>query len=282
MKLRQLIKAHFDTNGPTNMGRGIVDYVLNPELLQVYIEELNHCIEFGGSKIEIINEIKSGKPKRIITGHDEDGIPIYRMELSTVTMQDEPIVTVKLGAKIKFAPVIKIFSISLGPEIFDPNDIFKTKVNTVWLTPTIYDPETSIPTKRIVVTYSPDTAKDDALKSLRKEIREREKDETKPEFTIKLENDDKAARTEVIKEKETEVQNLMQEVNQDEIKNKIQAAEGEYLQTLVEMVQECFREPDKHILPVKRPILIRLTQDSLVNNDKDVISPDDTMVTLKQ
>ena len=78
MKLRQLLKAHFDTNGATPMGRGIIDYILTPKLLQVYSEELNQCNEFSGSRVEIIEEIKGGKPQRVITGHDEEGIPIVR------------------------------------------------------------------------------------------------------------------------------------------------------------------------------------------------------------
>jgi len=280
MKLRQLLKAHFDTNGPTPMGKGIMDYILNPKLLAVYQEELEQCGEFNGSKIVIIPEVKSGKSQRVMTGYDEEGIPMYDIKFETVSPEGESIITTKLSERTKFAPVTKIFSISLGPDIFDPQDIFQTKVDTVCITPSIFDQETMKPTKRIVITFDPEVAQDGALKSLKKEIKEREKDEIKPEFTANLETDDEAKKAEIIKEHETEAQNLMGNVNHEELKNKINEKEEEYLQTIVGMVQECFRNPSKFILPTKRPILIRLTKDSLVDNVKPVLLQVDTMVTL--
>ena len=280
MKLRQLLKAHFDTNGPTPMGRGIFDYILTPKLLKLYEDEIKRCIEFNNSRVEIIEEIKSGKPQKVLVGHDEDGIPIYEMKLSTVSMDNEPIVTTKIGENTKFAPVVKLYSISLGPEIFDPSDIFKTKVDTVWLTPSIYDPESMTPTKRMVITFSPEVAQDLAVKELRKEIKEREKDEEKPEFTVIIDEENKDKKEKIIKEQEQDAQNLMGSINQDELKNKIHEKENGLLQKMLEMVQECFNNPSHYVLPSKRPILIRVTQDSLLTNDKPTIHPSDTTVTL--
>ena len=280
MKLRQLLKAHFDTNGATPMGRGIIDYILTPKLLQVYSEELNQCNEFSGSRVEIIEEIKGGKPQRVITGHDEEGIPIVEMRLSTVTTNDEPIVTAKLTEKTRFAPVIKLYSISLGPEMFEPSDLFKTEKDTAYITPSIYNPESMEPTKRIVITFSPEMAQDSAIKELRKEIKEREKDEEKPEFKVKIEEDGVKVE-ESIKTQETEASDLMGSVNKEEITQKVKEKENEYYDKLVELLKECLNNPTQHMLPAKRSILLRLTQDSLIQNDKPVIHTSDTTVTLK-
>lgn len=278
MKLRQLLKAHFDTNGPTNMGRGVIDYNLNPQLLAVYEEELAKCVEFSGSKIVIIPEVKSGKPQRALSGYDEDGVPIYNMTLSALSLDDEPIVTVKLSEKTKFAPTVKIYSISLSPEIFDPQDIFTTKMDTVCITPVMYDLESFTPAKRIVITFSPEKAQDGALKSLRQEIKEQEKDMVKPEYTINAES--KNELDQAIKEQETGAKDLMVNVSEDELKTKVQEKQNEYLQTLLGLMSECFNNPEKHNMPCKRTILIRLTADSLVENDRAIIPQADTMVTL--
>jgi hypothetical protein len=277
MKLQQLLKAHFGTNGPTPMGRGFTDYILTPKLLKVYEEELLQCVEFNGSKIIILSDtdIKSGKPERLLTGHDEDGIPRYEIKLSTVTTDNQPIVNVKLGEKIKFAPVIKIFSISLGPEMFDPQDIFTTKVDTVCITPSIYDRETFEPTKRVIITFSPEVAQDDAMKELKKDIVEKEKDENKPEFTIQTNVGD-----DVIKEHEKTAENFIESVSKDVITEKIQEKENEYIKKLLDMAADCFKNPEKHLLPLKRSIIIRLTKDSIIESVKSNINIGDTTVTL--
>jgi hypothetical protein len=281
MKLRQLLKAHFDTNGPTPMGRGILDYNLNSKLLEVYHEELSKCVEFNGSQIIILSEIKPGKPKRILTGHDEDGIPKYNMTLSTLSLDDEPIVTLKLNEIAKFAPVVKIYSISLGPEMFDPQDVFKSKLDTVCITPSVYDTESLKPMKRIVITYSPEIAQDSAIKELKKEIREKEKDEDKPEFIVKTEKyqstEEKDA---IIKKEEENAHTLMENIHQDDIKQKVREKEEDYLQKLIGLLEDSFRNPMNYQLPSKRSILIRLTQNSLVDNTTPIINPADLTVTL--
>ena len=290
MKLRQLLKAHFDTNGPTKMTtngkfNGVLDYIVNPNVLSVYLDELNQCIEFNGSRVEIVPDVKKGKPKRVLAGYDEEGVPSYQMKLETVSLNDEPMVTVKLGTTTKFAPVVKIFSIALSPEIFDASDLFTTKVDTAYITPSIMDPETLQPTKRIVVTFSPEVAQDAAIKLLKKEIKETETEEIKPEFKLKIEDvPEEKAKEEVdkqINENADEAKGMMETISKDEIKIKIHEQEEQYLQTLLELVQNCFREPSKHALPSKRAILLRLTADSLVENDKPTLNPADTVVVLK-
>lgn len=286
MKLKQLLKAHFDTNGPTKMtmnGRfnGVVDWILNPNILNVYLEELNLCSEFAGSQVIILDDVKSGKPQRVLTGHDEDGIPIYEMRLSTVSLENEQIITTKLNERTKFAPLVKIYSISLGPEMFDPSDIFQTKVNTALLTPTMYDSDLS-PSKRMVITFSPELAQDAAIKELRQELKEKDKIEDRPEFTVTTDGETtKEQKDAILKEQEINAQNLMEHIDQNELQKKQQVKEDEYLQTILGLVQECFKNPNQHLFPSKRPILIRLTKDSLVENIKPILNPADTVVILK-
>ena len=280
MKLRQLLKAHFDTNGPTPMGRGITDYILTPPILSVYKEELDKCLEFASSEIIILNEVKSGKPQRVISGYDEEGVPISTMKLSTVSLDNEPIITTKFSETTKFAPIVKIYSISLTPEIFDPTDIFTTKLDTAVISPTIYDNADGgefTPTKRIIITYSPERAQDDAMKELKHEIREMEQNEEKPEFTVKT---DKDSQDSVIKESETGATELIQQIDQEVIVKKIQEKEETYKQKLLDMLSDCLTNPNQYKLPTKRGILIRLTQDSLIQNDEQIWNPEDKTVTL--
>jgi hypothetical protein len=279
MKLRQLLKAHFDTNGVTPMGRGVTDYILMPKLLNVYLEELHKCHEFAGSNISIIEEIVTGKPKKILQGHDEDGIPMYGMEFETSTPEGETIITHKLSSTTKFAPNVKLFSISLTPELFDPNDVFQTKLHTTWIAPTVYDPETLAPTKRLILTFSPEQAQQQALTILKKEIREVEKDEEKPEFTVSANKVEK--QEEQIKEHVDEAKDVMEVIKQDELKEKINEQEEKYIQTLVELVQSCLRNSNDHKMPCKRAILVRATANSFVNNEAQVINPADIFVQLK-
>ena len=279
MKLRQLIKAHFDTNGPTPMGRGVVDYVIQPNVLTVYQEEINTCTDFGGAKVNIVPEVKSGKPQRVLNGYDEEGVPMYGMKFETIAVgSEEPMVTVKLGPNTKFAPVVNLFSISLSPEIFDPQDIFKTKLDTVWITPSIYEPDLMKPLKRIIVTFNPETAQDSAISVLKKEMREIDKVEERPEFTITADKKEKVE--EQIKENLDVAKDVMETINKDEITSKIQEEENKYIQTLLDMVHKCFTEPSSHTMPSKRTILLRVTKNSLVENDKPINNPDDTVVVL--
>jgi hypothetical protein len=85
----------------------------------------------------------------------------------------------------------------------------------------------------------------------------------------------------ILKEQEINAQNLMEHIDQNELQKKQQVKEDEYLQTILGLVQECFKNPNQHLFPSKRPILIRLTKDSLVENIKPILNPADTVVILK-
>ncbi len=280
MKLRQLVKSHFDTNGMTSMGRGISDYILTPEILNVYLEELNKCVEFGGASISIVPEVKSGKPKKVLQGHDDEGIPMYGVEFETTTPEGEVIITHKLGSTTKFAPTVKLYSISLTPEIFDPADIFQTKLDTVWVAPAVYDLETLTPLKRLILTFSPEQSQDEALKILKKEIREIEKDEEKPEFVVNTKDNPE----EQIKDNVEEAKDIMETIKHDEIKLKIQEQENQYIEKLVGLVQDCLRSSGEHQMPCKRSILVRATTNSFMDNTSNpaiTMDPADTFVQLK-
>ena len=276
MKLRQLLKAHFETNGPTQMGRGILDFELNSKLLTVYLDELHKCFEFSGSEIEIIDTINPGKPKRVITGHDEEGIPMYNLELIPTTIDGETIVTTKLNEKTKFAPTVKLYSISLTPEMYDTTDFLNGEMDTVQVTPNMYDPQTMKPLNRIILTYSPDTAQHNAINELRRELKAKDDDVDKPEFTVKIEDGT------TIKEQETGVQDLMVNVNETELQDRVNEKNTEYIQKLCDMVKDCFYNPHKYLIPGKRGILIRCTSNSLVQNETPMVNRIDTTVTLEK
>lgn len=274
MRLKQLLKAHFDTNGPTDMG-GHYDYILTPKLLSVYEEELNRCLEFNGSLVEVLREVKPGKPKRILTGYDEDNIPMYSIEMSPTSLDGEDIVTVKLGEKTKFNDVVKIYSISLTPEVVDVLDYINTTVDTAYVTPNNYNPQTFKPSKQIILTFDPETAQNEALKELKKELRDSDKDIDKPEFVVNSVDDD-------IREHEDEAQNLMVNVSDDDLEKRIKEKSELYNKKLIDLFTDCLYNPEKHLLPLKRGILIRCTSNSLVTNDNVLNNASDCYITLKQ
>ena len=271
MTLQKFLKDYFEQYGPTFMPT-VSDYILTPEQLTQLQGMLAECDDFADSEIAIIPNLILGKPKRELTGYDEEGVPIYGVTMSTESPAGEKVITVKFDKETKFAPVVKIYSIALTPEMYDPNEFFKLPINTTHITPVLFDPETFKPRKQIIVTFSPEEAQDNAIKQLRNELRELEKNEEKLEFTINKDGD--------IKEQESEAQNVMETIKQEELSEKVKHHTENMINNILREVEDCLINPSNHQIPAKRGILLRLTQDSIIPNDEPVRGINDTYLTL--
>jgi hypothetical protein len=71
--------------------------------------------------------------------------------------------TFKLTGDVKFGNKCYIHSISMSPEIFNPDTIHKPVKDGVCITPTVYDPKSFKPTKQICIEFSPEEIQDDLL-----------------------------------------------------------------------------------------------------------------------
>lgn len=273
MTLKTFLNDFFEQHGPTVTPTGS-DYVLTPEYLTQLQELLAECDDFADSQINVIPNLILGKPKRELTGYDEEGIPTYGVSMSTTGPNGENVITVKFDKETKFAPVVKIYSIALTPEMYDPNEFFKLPINTTHITPVLYDLETFKPRKQIIITFSPEQAQDNAIKQLRNELRELEKNEEKLEFTVNKDDD--------IKEQESEAQNVMETIKQEELAEKVKQYTEDMINGILSEVEDCLRNPSDHQIPAKRGILLRLTQDSIIPNDEPVRGINDIYLSLNK
>jgi hypothetical protein len=82
-------------------------------------------------------------------------IPVQEIEGKTYSAQ-----TMKLGDNTKFDGKVFLYNLSFTPEMFDPNSLHTPVKNGALITPVLYDPMTFEPTKKIVLTWSPEMAQD--------------------------------------------------------------------------------------------------------------------------
>jgi hypothetical protein len=68
--------------------------------------------------------------------------------------------TVKLSDVMKFKGKCYLLSLTLTPEMYDPNRLIKPVKNGAAMGPVIYDPMTFEPRKHILLTWSPEMAQD--------------------------------------------------------------------------------------------------------------------------
>ena len=68
--------------------------------------------------------------------------------------------TVKLSDVMKFKGKCYLLSLTLTPEMYDPNQLIKPVKNGAAMGPVIYDPMTFEPRKHILLTWSPEMAQD--------------------------------------------------------------------------------------------------------------------------
>ena len=90
-------------------------------------------------------------------------IPVQEIEGTTYTSQ-----TMKLGDNTKFDGKVFLYNLSFTPEIFDPNSLHTPVKNGALITPALYDPMTFEPTKKIVLTWTPEMAQD--ISGINKEL----------------------------------------------------------------------------------------------------------------
>jgi hypothetical protein len=81
--------------------------------------------------------------------------PVQLIEGTTYTSQ-----TMKLGDNTKFDGKVFLYNLSFTPEMFDPNSLHTPVKNGALITPALYDPMTFEPTKKSVLTWSPEMAQD--------------------------------------------------------------------------------------------------------------------------
>lgn len=252
------------------MGRGVIDYILTPELLNQKIQELQDCEEFKNSKINVITELTSGRPVRKQTGVDEEGIPIFTMEFESKTTDGKKLISAKLNPKLLLAPVVNVYSISLGPAMWDQNDYFNGKINTVKIAPTSYDTVDFTPKKHLILTFSPEMAQDAAMDALKEKLRETDQIEEKKEF-VATTKDEIVENTEI-------AESMMSTISKDEIKKTVKEEENKYIESLIEMVRHALNNPGDYIPPAIRSIILRITEDSIVPNAVDIREESDTNV----
>ena len=167
MKLKELLEKVFK-DGPFPVGvepKKFYDYTLyGEEVLSLYKEEILNCEEF--SECESLEFLK---------------YPItYRSE------DDKNLVVnnYKVDDKIKFKGKCYLLSLALTPEMYDPNKINEPVKDGAAMTPTMYDPKTFIPSKKIILSFSPERAQN--LKFTKKWYQFWKK-ESNPEVYIKKE-----------------------------------------------------------------------------------------------
>jgi hypothetical protein len=105
------------------------------------------------------------KYKKIIMNTDEfkecDSLEI--LEHPLVKSNNGEILTVptiKLSDVMKFKGKCYLLSLTLTPEMYDPNQLIKPVKNGAAMGPVIYDPMTFEPRKHILLTWSPEMAQD--------------------------------------------------------------------------------------------------------------------------
>jgi hypothetical protein len=202
-----------------------------------------------------------------MVGHDDEG-PVFEVRSDTMTPENEPINTYKLDTKLKFGPRVKLYSISLTPTLYDPKDVFETPVNSVYVTPSYSNPPTFIPLKRLILTFSPEQAQDAAMGLLKMELKKMDDEAEKQEFVV--------SSGEEIDQTVKIAENQMQTVSKEDIAKLVKEEENKYMEELITMVRNAMTNKTKdYTFPGKRGILLRMTTDSVINDDTVIRSEDD-------
>ena len=89
-----------------------------------------------------------------------EGIEFMEFPVQLIEGKSYSAQTTKLGDNTKFDGKVFLYNLSFTPEMFDPNSLHTTVKNGALITPALYDPMTFEPTKKIVLTWSPEMAQD--------------------------------------------------------------------------------------------------------------------------
>ena len=111
---------------------------------------------YGGLQLETIKEILL---------EDEtfkDCEPLNFMSHPTIVIDDKPMVaqSIKWSEGLKLKGKCYILSLSLTPEMYNPDSIHTVVKDGAAITPTLYDPKTFKPKRKIVLEFSPERKQD--------------------------------------------------------------------------------------------------------------------------
>jgi hypothetical protein len=139
MKIKELLDVVFKVGPVKHEKFNITDYCLyGKKHLENIKEEILKCEEFSEcTELTILDN------------------PVYENDGESYMVQ-----TYKVIEGQKFGGKGFLLSISLSPEIFNPETIHKPVKDGACITPTLYDPLTFEPTKKIVLQFSPERVQD--------------------------------------------------------------------------------------------------------------------------
>ena len=139
MKIKELLDVVFKDGPVKHENFNITDYCLyGKKHLEHIKEEILKCEEFSEcTELTILDN------------------PAYENDGKSCKVQ-----TYKVIEGQKFGGKGFLLSISLSPEIFNPETIHKPVKDGACITPTLYDPLTFEPTKKIVLQFSPERVQD--------------------------------------------------------------------------------------------------------------------------
>lgn len=138
MKLKDLLDVIFNEEY-LQKSDGIIDTTLSFDLLEKIKETLMECDEFKDADEFVILKAPcvDNEKNKIIQSM------IYKIDENT-----------------KFKKRVYLYSVSLTPEIFNPESIHRPVKNGACISPAIYNFETMAPTKKIVLEFSPEEMQD--------------------------------------------------------------------------------------------------------------------------
>ena len=259
MTLQTLLTDYFNEHGPTQLPSGLSDYILTNEQLITMIDDIKQCDEFRGCEIELITELQKNKLNRVQTGIDEDsGMPMYAMVMDAVASDGDLIVTSKLSKDMVFAPTVKIWSISLSPQVYDVNDLYDGDPDTVLTAPTMLNEKHNTPIRRVVLSYSPELLQSKIMQELTNVIKSMDEEHTVKEFAIDPDN---------INDAMAEAESQITHIDKNDVDRLSKEIEDARLTELTNMVKDALVNPNRYMIPARRYILLRLTQQSILDNN---------------
>jgi hypothetical protein len=89
-----------------------------------------------------------------------EGIEFMEFPVQLIEGKSYSAQTMKLGDNTKFDGKVFLYNLSFTPEMFDPNSLHTPVKNGALITPALYNPITFEPTKKIVLTFSPEMVQD--------------------------------------------------------------------------------------------------------------------------
>jgi hypothetical protein len=142
MKLKEFLEVALlgkEDNPNLTNGTFVDENCLYGNELDKYINIIKECDEFTKcDSLEILSmPLVKGKKDKIYTAE-----------------------TINLSDLMEFKGKCYLLSLSLTPEMYDPNQLLKPVKNGAAMGPTIYDPSTFEPRKHILLTWSPEIAQD--------------------------------------------------------------------------------------------------------------------------